>query len=263
MAPSSPPRPDGGPEGRYLVPAVGRAFQIVEHLASSGEPLGVSAIARALDIPKSSCFSILSTLESSGYVRRHPDQSWSLTLKVVLVGAQAGRKVDVLAFAKPVLEQLAHSTGMPAHLAVLDQAGVVYADKVEPPGFIRFETYPGKRASLHLTALARAIVAHLEPPDLTRLMTRYRFTGGTPRAARSRDDFEARLEETRSRGYAYEQEEETAGVSCIAAPVFDGSQRVLAAVGVTGLATQVLPDMVDDIGARVSAASRELGELLG
>lgn len=263
MAPSSPGRSDAGPESRYFVPAVGRALQIVEHLASTGEPLGVSGIARALEMPKSSCFSILSTLESAGYVRRHPDQSWSLTLKVVSVGAQAGRNVDVLSFAKPVLEQLARATGMPAHLALLDQAGVIYADKVEAPGFIRFETYPGKRASLHLTALARAIVAHLPRHELDRLMSRYRFTGGTPQAARSRADFDARLEETRRRGYAYEQEEETANVSCIAAPVFDGTERVLAAVGVTGLATQVRPEMVDDVGERVAVAARELGELLG
>jgi DNA-binding IclR family transcriptional regulator len=254
--------PDQPSRGNYFVPAVGRALQVIELLARSEKALGVSGIARALDMPKSSCFSVLSTLEASGYVKRHSDQTWSLTLKVVLVGAQAGRNLDVLSFAKPVLERLAHSTGMPAHLALPDQSGIYYADKVEPPGFIRFETYPGKRASLHLTALARAIAAHLEADDLARLMDGHRFEGGTARAAHSRKEFLARLEETRSQGYAYEQEEETPGVCCVAAPVFDDGGRVLAAVGITGLSAQLGPHQVVDSGRPVVAAAAELGELL-
>ncbi|MCW2950999.1 MAG: hypothetical protein JWQ48_169 [Conexibacter sp.] len=247
---------------KYYVPAVGRALQIVELLAQSGEPLGVSAVARELNMPKSSCFNVLSTLEACGYVKRHADQTWSLTLKVVVVGAQAGRSLDVLSFAKPVLERLAHSTGMPAHLALPDQSGVVYAEKVDAPGFIRFETYPGKQASLHLTALARAIAAHLETDDLGRLMDRHQFEGGTERAVHSREEFVKRLQETRDRGYAYEQEEETLGVCCVAAPVFDGGRHVLGAVGVTGLSAQLGPDHVDEIGGQVTAAAAELGDLL-
>ncbi len=55
---------------RYHVPAVARSFAVLELLATSTEPRGLSTIARDLDIPKSSCFTILSTLPAIGFAHR-------------------------------------------------------------------------------------------------------------------------------------------------------------------------------------------------
>jgi DNA-binding IclR family transcriptional regulator len=241
----------------YSIPALARGMKILEYLASTGEPAGVSDIARAVSVPKSSCFNILSTLEAAGYLQHAEDQRWSLTIKLGLTGMQSARNVNVLAVDRPILEALAHETEMTAHLAMLAGGGVVYADKVEPPGFVRFSTYPGKAASLHLTALARAIASGLTPDELDRMLKGYRFEGGTERAVRSRAQFEKLLDVTRRQGYAFELEEETEGVCCLAAPVFDAQDRVVAAVGVTGL-TQGVLDPVSKLGERVRQAAAEL-----
>lgn len=251
-----------GSEPHYAIPAVERALGVIELLAGRSERLGVTAIARELGIPKSSCFSILSTLETAGYVMRQSDQTWSLTLKVYFVGMRAGQSVDILAVAKPVLERLAAKTQLTTHLGLRDGAGVVYAQKIEPPGFVRFETYPGKRASLHLTALARAIVANLPAAEQEQILHGYRFEGGTTRAVTARKEFDRLLGETCRHGYAFEQEEETSGVSCVAAPVFGHSGAVVAAVGVTGLASQVKPASVDELAAQVMADAHAITELL-
>src|SRR3954451_22422406 len=142
---------DGHRPTPYFVPAVARALALIELLATKSAPQGVTAIAAELGIPKSSCFSILSTLESSGYARGHADQTCSLTLKPYAVGTRVAANFDILTIAKPVLEQLAEQTGMTAHLGLVDDAGVSYAQRVDPAGFIRFDTSPGKPASLHLT----------------------------------------------------------------------------------------------------------------
>jgi IclR family KDG regulon transcriptional repressor len=249
--------------GRYRVPAVSRALSIMEFLADRHEASGVSAIARALDIPKSSCFSILSTLEVSGYAKRDDKDLWSLTLRIHQVGLSRAHKVDILNVAQPELERLRDATALTAHLGLAEGDGVLYALKVEPPGIIRFDTYPGKRASLHLTAIGRVIAAYMRPEELDAILAEYRFEGGTERAVRSREAFEEQLRIVRANGYALEDEEETYGACCIAAPVTDHHDRLNAAVGVTGLATQISSSSVGELSEHVIAAAESISHLLG
>lgn len=253
---------DAAGEPRYAVPAVARALRIIELLASGEHPRGLTAIARELNLPKSSCFNLLSTLHDTGYITRHEDQTWSVTLKVYLVGSRASDNVNLLAHAKPILEALAHETGLTAHLGVLDPGGVVYAHKVAPPGFVRFATYPGKVASLHLTALSRSVLASLAPAERERLLSGYEFAGGTERAARNLVELEQRLERTRELGYAFEQEEETSGVCCVAASVLGHDDAVIAAIGVTGLTSQITRETAPQVGEQVMQAARHLSEQL-
>ena len=84
---SAPPRAGDG--SRYRVPAAARTLSLLEFLASAREPQGVSAVARRLGIPKSSCFALLSTLEEADYVRRNARDEWALTLKIYHVGVSA------------------------------------------------------------------------------------------------------------------------------------------------------------------------------
>jgi DNA-binding IclR family transcriptional regulator len=221
-------------EGRgaksYHVPAVARALSIIEFLADYREPQGVSAIARGLGIPKSSCFTILSTLESEGYV-------------------------------EPILESLRDKTGLTTQLALFDGRTVRYALKVEPPqSFVRFNTDPGHLASWHLTAAAKAVAAMLPRNELETALRNYKFEGGTERAARSRSAYNAQLDRTRELGYALEDQEETMGVRCVAAPVVDASGRCVGAISVTGLVTQL--DVPEQTAVPVVRAAQALSARL-
>jgi DNA-binding IclR family transcriptional regulator len=248
---------------RYRVPAVRRVLALLESLARERDPCGVSALARRLGIPKSSCFSLLQTLEEAGYVRRNERDEWSLTLRIYHVGIMAARNVDVLVVAQPILQQLADRTGLTAHLGVLEGGQVIYALKVEAPGMVKFETYPGKPASLHLTAIGRALASALAESELDRVLDGYEFSPGANCAIRSRQAFDRELRRVRTRGFAFENEEETAGVVCVAAPVSDVGAGSAAAVGVTALAAQLRELTLDAGSAHVMRAARTLSLELG
>jgi len=159
-----------GDGARYHVPAALRALAVLEYLASAQEPRGASFLARRLGIPKSSCFSLLLTLEQAGYVRRNGRDEWSLTLRIYHIGMRAARNLDVLVLAQPILQELVDDLGLTAHLGVFERGRVVYALKVETPGMVRFETYPGKPATLHLTAVGRAVASILGKRELDGLL---------------------------------------------------------------------------------------------
>ena len=204
---------------------------MIELLAEAKGAHGVSEIARQLSIPKSSCFGLLTTLEAAGYARRNANEEWSATLRVYHVGIATARKVEVLVVAQPIVDELCDSTGLTAHLGVFDGRSVTYALKAEPPaGLVRFDTYPGKPASLHLTAIGRAIAAALPSRELESLLDGYDFSGGQNSRIRSRSGFLAELEIVRNQSYAFEDEKKRWGSHAsppgCAAPIPAPSRRL-------------------------------------
>lgn len=257
---------DGAVEGstglRYRVPAAARVLALLEFLSTSRVPLGVSETARQMGIPKSSCFALMTTLEQAGYVTRNERDEWSLTLRIFHVGTSAARNMDIQIVAQPVLEELCETTGLTAHLGMSDGTSTIYALKAEPPGgIVRFDTYPGKPASVHLTAIGRAVAASMDSAEVDQMLEGYEFVGGDNPRIRSRSAYLTELKRIRNRGFAIEAEEENSGVVCIAAPV--RSPGPPAAVGIAALAGQVQEKTAATITAAVMDAANALSATLG
>lgn len=232
---------DSNPD-RAPSPAVDRTLTVLEMLAASETPMTLSALAAAAGVPLATCASIVQTLERRGYAARRVvgrSHFWRLTMKLNGLAAELGRRVDLPSLAQPFLRRLVDETRMPAHIGVLEGDLVIYAAKVGAPGMVQFNTYPGKTAPYNLTALGRAIAAHLPEDQLEPLLSRL-APGAGPRAKRvSMLDLRTRLATVRELGYAVEDEEEDAGIGCIASPFFDAQDNVVGSIGITGFADQV------------------------
>jgi len=229
----------GGEAERAPSPAVDRALTVLEKLLASEDELTLTALAKVTNIPLATCASIVYTLERRGYASRRVvgrSHFWRPTLRLYGLASQLVRKIDLSSVAQPELRALADELGMPVHIGVLEGGSVVYVAKAATPGFIQFDTYPGKVSPFNLTALGRAIAAHLPPEQLDALMSQLVPGRGPKARAMNAKSFRALLQTVRSCGYAIEEEEEQADISCVAAPFFDAEGRVAGAVGVTGFA---------------------------
>ncbi|GAA4524842.1 IclR family transcriptional regulator [Amycolatopsis samaneae] len=234
----------GMPEtpGRPASPSADRVLTVLETLVAAGEGLTLTALAHAADISLATCASIAYTLEQRGYAARRVvgrSHFWRPTMRLYGLGSSLVRKGDLAGIAGPYLRVLADELNMPAHAGVLDGASVVYVAKAAASGFIQFDTYPGKLAPFNLTALGRAIAAHLPDAELEPLLSRL-VPGTGPKAKRATPRaFRAQLAKVRQTGYAVEDEEEEAEIACVAAPVFNAEGRVVGSVGVTGFSREI------------------------
>ncbi|WP_344427498.1 IclR family transcriptional regulator [Amycolatopsis minnesotensis] len=226
-----------GKGDRPASPAVDRALTVLEKLVGAEEGLTLTALARATEIPLATCASIVYTLEQRGYATRTVvgrSHFWRPTLRLYDLAAPLIRQEDLSEVAQPHLRALADELRMPAHIGVLDGTSVVYVAKAAPPGFIQFDTYPGKVSPFNLTALGRAIAAYLPDAELEPLVGTL-VAGTGPKAPRSgARAFRTQLAKVRQVGYALEDEEEQADIACLAAPIFDAEGRVSGSIGVTG-----------------------------
>lgn len=251
----------GGETKSNPSPSTDRAMTVLEALIESEDALTLTALAKRAGVPLATCASIAQTFEQRGYaVRTVVGRShfWRPTLRLYSLSTKLIRAVDPHEAAQPHLQAVSEQLGMPAHLGVLDGRSIVYVAKAAPPGFIQFDTFRGKVAPFHLTALGRAIAAHLPEQELSTLIGRGLAMGTGPNAhATSTRWLRAELAKTHERGYAVEDEEEQAEIGCIAAPVFDAGDRVRYAVGVTGFAKELIARRFDEgVTAVIQAAQR-------
>ena len=125
--------------------AVHRALGMLEAISKSGAGLSNSELSRKLKVPKSSTSYILRALEDGGYVRREADGKYRLGLALLSLSSRAMESLDVRQVALPILQHLVERSGLTAHLAVLDHGQAVYIAKADAPGFIKMNTWPGRR----------------------------------------------------------------------------------------------------------------------
>jgi DNA-binding IclR family transcriptional regulator len=226
-------------------PAVARALTVLETLVESDEELTLTALAKKAKIPLATCASIVYTLEQRDYASRRVvgrSHFWRPTLRLYGLATQLIRKVDLSSVAAREMRELADRLGMPVHIGVLTGSSVVYVAKAAMPGFVQFDTYPGKVAHYNLTALGRAIAAYLPDDELKPLLDRLEQGIGPKAKPADEETFRAELAKVHKQGYAVEDQEEQADIACVAAPFFAAGGHVAGAVGVTSFARELTRD---------------------
>lgn len=248
---------------KYTVPALEKGLAIIELLAGSDQPLGVTDLYTSCGIPKSSIFMILSTLESLGYIEKLPGDKYKLTMKIHQLGSQILSRLDIREVARPYMKQLADSLKFTVHLAALEQKRAIYIEKVNGPGFVQYATKPGQSWPLYCSAVGKVLAAYLPPAELDAILESLEFEPFTPYTIGTQEAFLEFLQSVRETGYAIEDEEGETGIRCIGAPVFDSKGKVVAAISVTALRSELPTHKFGEIGKRVSEKALQISQQLG
>lgn len=222
---------DSQPRGEQIK-SVATAFRILEAVRTR-DRVGVTELADALDLPKSTVHHYLSTLAGDNYLVRE-DGTYRLGLGLFTLGAQARTQERIFHVAKPNVDRLAETTGEQARLVVerdghgitLYQAAGEHVDN--PP------TYAGRVEDLHCTAAGKAFLAELPEARLNELLSGHPLPYRTENTITDPTELRETLAEIRERGVAFDDEERDEGVRCVASAISDREGELLGAISVSG-----------------------------
>jgi Transcriptional regulator len=249
---------------REQVTSVERALSILELLASKNHGLSTSEISRAARLPKSSTSYLLRTLVGRGYVRRDRETGQhTLGIRILSLGGQAMQGMALRELAMPHLRQIAESTRLGAHLAILDHGDAVYIERIESPGFIKMDIWNGKRVAPQVTAVGKALICNLAREEVQEIAGLHPLRPVSQRTIVTLPHLLEELAAIRRRGYAIDNEEHEVGVRCVAAPVYAASGEVVAAIGVSGTVSQLNDDYLPSLGKIVQTTALKLSAHLG
>jgi len=244
--------------------AVERALGMLEAVSAEPEGLSNADISRKLQIPKSSASYILRTLERQGYLHRDPQSGkYRVGLKILSLSRGALSGLDVREVALPVMRNLMEKTSLTCHLAILDGPEAVYIEKVEPQGFIRMDTWVGRRMRVHATSVGKSLVAYIPQEQLEKIVVERPMEKRTPKTITTLPRLLKELERVRTLGYSVDDEENNLGARCLGAPVFNQQGMIEAAIGLSGPISQVNPQTMPRIVEALKDAARHVSMQLG
>jgi DNA-binding IclR family transcriptional regulator len=228
-----------------------------EHEVALGE------LAARTRLVKSSVFRILFTLERLGYIEKGNGGRYSVTARFGRLAGSQQPAFDLSTLAAPFMAQLVQRFQETINLGVVEGGEVLYIHVIECSHPFRLAAHAGMRSPVHSTALGKCLLCRLPRSEVETILKTHPLRPLTPRTIREASAFYRELERVRARGYAIDNEEDSRGARCIAAPILDSEVRVCAALSLSGPATRVKPARDAEIAKAVMEACKRISTLLG
>lgn len=229
--------------GPDFIEALARGLDVITAFRPGVPVMSLSAVAAATGLARPTARRILLTLEELGYVRQ-TDTGFSLTPRVLDLGVTYMRSLGLWDVARPHVEALVAQTGESSSVAQLDGSDIVYVARVAVPKIITLAVTIGTRFPALQTSLGKVLLADLRPDALDDVLAQPTRSGLVPRWQPDREERDEALREVRARGWALTDEQLAPGIRSVAAPLRDGSGRVVAALNVTVHAAETPLDVL-------------------
>ncbi len=247
--------------GSGLVQSVDRALTVLGLLASHGE-LGVTELAAALGVHKSTAFRLLATLEAHNLVEQVSDRGkFRLGVGILRLAGATSVRLDLVQESRSVTTKLAHTVGETVNIAVLAGHEALYLDQVSGPSALALHNWAGQRIPLHATSNGKILLAYVAPDLLDELGNPLPgFTSGT---VTDPERLRAELTQVHERGFAIAVDELEVGLTAVAAPVRGVDGSVVASVSASGPTFRLPTDRLPLVASQVVAAAGEISHRLG
>lgn len=246
-----------------MVQSIERAVQIMSLLAD--QPTTPAALARQLDVHRSTVLRLVLLLKEHRYLRKLPDGAYAIGPEIVNLASRAAEQFRLVPLAHPILQQFSARYGQAVHLAELQGDQIIYIDKVNPVSRpIQLTSRIGGTVTLHTASVAKAILAFQPDKTISNMLAGYRFERLTNRTITSMPEFLECLRLVRERGWSEDRGEKEEYINAIGAPIHNASGDVIAAVSAIDLkVVRGLDDMeIQSLDALIQCAEQisiELG----
>jgi len=237
---------------------VDKAIDVLFELHTAGSSVGVTALGRALGLPKSSTHRLLSALRRRGLVERDERGRYLPGIGLIALGLGVLEREPAVVAARPVLEREAESLGETFFLVAARAGQLVVLDKAEGTGFLRAAPQVGSSVPVHATAVGKLQLA-FAPGDVK--FDRATAEAFTAETRTSQAAIQREVAAAAERGWAANVDEWIEGLSVLAAPVFHRG-RLLAHVAVAAPSARVRELGLDELAERVSKTAEHITQRL-
>lgn len=251
-------------EREVYVQSVERAIAILKTFSVEEPELGVGELSRRLDLPKSTVFRLLQTLEAGGLIRQNPETGlYHLGIDLLALAGNVLAYADVRRVSRPYLRQLAETLQETVNLSTLDRQDVVNLEQfVGGNRLVMHVGWVGRRMPVHAASSGKAIIAFLPEAEL-RAMLNGPLPSFTTHTITDPDVLRADLAQVRRQGYATTMEELEEGLHALSVPVRDHTGRVIASISVSGPGYRLTRERMRQMAPQVMEVARQIAWELG
>jgi len=258
---SSGPQPASGGEAVYTAPALEKGLDILELLASEAEGLSQGVIAQKLGRSTPELFRMLSVLERRGYLNRHADGTYRISLRLFELAHQHPPLKHLLTVALPVMHELAQATRQSAHLVIHYARRILVVAQVDSPEPMGFGVRLGANFPFRPDRVSSSVLSAFQPVAVQDELIAELIANSTGRLSARK--VRAELAAIVQNGFYMAQSESTNGVTDLCCPIFDHGDGAVAALTVPYLHQRDVLIPIASARESLIAATRQISALLG
>lgn len=215
------------------IPTNLRLLYVLEEIARAGRPVLPASLGESLDLPKPTIHRLLQTAEAEGFLQRDVDgRSYGPGRRMRLLASNTLSSERVRSERLRVMKALAQEVGETCNLSAPGRDGMVYLDRVETHWPLRIQLPIGTLVPFHCTASGKMYLSSLRTEKLGRLLASLPLEPETDRTEVDQDKLMQEARQTRSNGYATDDQEFMEGMAAIAVPIKDDHARLLSTLSI-------------------------------
>ncbi len=223
---------------QHIIPNLLKAAEVLRQIVAHDEGLTQAEVQRIVQLPKATAFRILNSWINEGFVRKVGTRYFA-GIALTQAGLKSLKGMELRDQARPILSQLAHRSGETAHIAAESGAHSLILEVADSPNPVRAASRAGALADIHCSSTGKVFLAAKSNDEIEEVLERVILDPRTPNTHTSAASLMQDLENVRTNGYAVDDEEYYLGVRCLAAPVYDATGQLIAAIGITGTAEKL------------------------
>ncbi|EKQ55019.1 MULTISPECIES: IclR family transcriptional regulator [unclassified Clostridium] len=233
-----------------LVQSVERALDILDCLAEYPKGCGIGELSKNLNLSKSTIHRIITTLKYKDYVTQNKEnEKYKLGIKLLNLSSSITNSMDLITTARPYIYDFASKVDEVIHLCIPDESfsNIIYVDKVSSENTSRnivMSSSIGKKAPIYCTASGKLLLSQYSDDKIRELLKDTKFVKYAENTITDINILLDEIHEIRKNLYAFDNIEYDTGVICIAVPIFDRTNKIIAA---TSLSSVTLFNSMDDL----------------
>ena len=252
---------------KFFVQSINRAFSIIDEVSKSNERgLSLSEIADKIALPVSTVYRIIQNLVHWQYIAERDDGNYTLGFAFLTLGNIVKENLKLTNIARIHMEELNQLTSETIYLALLDPLNceIIYIDKIESRRNIKLAAGIGSRNFIHATANGKCLVSKLSKDKIKKMLEIKGMSALTQYTITDIQHFFKEIEQVNLVGYALDDLENELGVRCVAAPVFDYTGKVVAAISISGIESNMgLERLKNEYSLLVRDAALKISQRMG
>jgi IclR family transcriptional regulator, KDG regulon repressor len=249
-----------------ITPSVTRALRILELFLNDQNPLAVPTISERLGLPRTTTHELVNTLTHSGYLRRDSKQPNKVFLgpSVFELGNVYAGKLDLIAEGRRIAEEIVAKCDETVQMAILDGTDAVFVAKVECSKMVRLVSGVGSRVPAHCTAVGKMLLSSLPELGINDLYKKQdSLENMTENSITSLSQLKHELAAIRKRGLSYDDCESNTDVRCVAAPIYNHTGKMVAAMSISVPISRMSLSRQDELSVIIRKGAEEVSKNLG
>jgi IclR family transcriptional regulator, KDG regulon repressor len=250
---------------KYPVQTLEKALEIIDYLKdSSGEGLRINDLSEKLGLGKSTVHRVLDTLVAYKYVEKCPRSRYRLSWKLFEVGNTIPRQRNLEHFDPKILHELCNQFHETVNFAIRIHDRAVIIAKADPQNVtVKANLFVGDREPLHATAIGKALISELDQKDLETILGGDSLEQYTNKTITSLDRLHTHLQTVRELGYSIDEEEYSEGLTCIAVPIRNHENEIIAALSISSLTFRLPHNKIINIIEGLKIARDRVSQYFG